>query len=64
MFEFFERRSFAKQRIELQPPGLQQRCHLHPGFVHAAPVNSLNGRALENHIIDQVQRNIFRRNPQ
>src|SRR6266581_3435830 len=62
--EFRECRTLSEKRLQIQPPGLQQRGHLHPRFVHPPPVNPLHRRALENHVVDQVQRHIFRRYPQ
>src|SRR5712672_273580 len=64
ILEFLHRRALAKQRLQVQPPRLQQRRHLHPRLIHPTPVNPLHRCALENHIVHQVQRHRLGRNSQ
>src|SRR2546422_4700022 len=64
ILKLVQRRPLAKQRLQIQPPRFQQRSHLHPGFIHPPPVNSLHRRALENYVVHQIQRHVFRRDPQ
>src|SRR5882724_8376536 len=64
ILKFVQRNLLSKQRLQIQPPGLQQRRHLHPGLIHPPPINPLHRRALENHVVHQIQRHIFRRYPQ
>src|SRR6267143_5593032 len=64
VFEFVQRGALAKERLQVQPSCPQQCRHLHPRLVHAPPVDALHRRALENHVVHQIQRHVLRRNPQ
>ena len=59
-----EWRPLAEERLQIQPPGFQQRGHLDPRFVHPPPVNPLYRRALENHVVHQIERHILGGNPE
>src|SRR5271156_1102977 len=42
--------------MQIEFAGLQQRRHLIPGLVHAAPIDALYGDALKNNIFGKIQR--------
>src|SRR5215467_3649830 len=64
LFKLFEPHALAEKRFEVESPRLQQRGHLHPSLVHAPTIDTLHRRALENHVVHQIQRNVFRGNAQ
>ena len=46
--------------MQVEFAGLQQRRHLEPCLIHAAPVDPLNRQALEDDVLGEVQRDRFR----
>jgi len=64
VLELLKLDALPEQRLQVQPAGLEERGHLHPGFVHAAAVDSLHRGTLEDDIVDQVERYVLGRNAQ
>src|SRR5579884_1887126 len=52
-----EREGFAKQRIEVKAAALEQRSHLHPGLVHAAAEDALQGDAARDEQAIEIECN-------
>src|SRR5579864_7393745 len=52
--EAVEGQALIEERLEIEASGLEKRSHLLPSLEHFAAIDSLHGRALENHVTDEI----------
>ncbi len=64
-FEIIESDAFAEKRLEVEAIFFEQVGHLDPSFKHFAAVDTLDSRAFENDVIDEIEGDgIFRNTEQ